>query len=1166
MNPILALITAGLLSIHQYIPKEKNNYIQYFDEIKEAEASNIFPAANQSCLYLQSVFVTAGLEKGIGDLAYSGFGDVLREAFQPEIIEAVIDFLSFEENADKVRDYGLKPEEVIDFLKKICKKDFSPLDFSYLEGQQVLALIQNEIHVLSKKDLNTLGSFQYFGTGAIKDRQGRILTSLNPENRTWLSYSEIPKSLILAVLAAEDRRFFIHEGSDEIAISRIAKQFLANQRITGGSTLTMQLLKNMYFESKSSNIIFFQQGKGALLLRKVREWYWAKIFENHFKKTDLFHKKQILELYFNLVYLGRNIQGVEQASQVYFSKSARELSLAESAYIVTLLKAPNTYSNPKNYYVDDEESEKSQTTKFRRDDYVLNRVGTLCTEIAQGQFLSSKKKVQSLMKELCKINEKKITLDFIEEQKKETLPHWEAPQIIKTEDYIIPIQKQVEAKINTIDFSSRNDSKELSIQTTIDKNLQKVLFDVMRSYLDQYDSRVDELSQVEPIRSSSNKKETIIFNDIPYSLNYRIQGLLSFLEEEELKWFYAIRLNPHSFYLDFKNGENFLKSLNKSEAQIKQLRKSVEGALRGRSGSVGTLIFISLDKTGIFSFYSLEEVLNKTQFSEERIARIQSYLSPHLARDFIYKRALNRIYQGRQRDELEPLLYLGGQGVRDKSLQEVTLIESHRFHLNAYQVGDFFWAKKEQNNSYRLQGEKVQAAAFVINSKSGQVLARFDGYNVRNNYFHRATQAKRQTGSIIKPFTYLYTLDQKNFYPQSLLNNDYVAIPINNQKTYIPKNPSNRYSGELSLSQALIHSQNIATVSLITDPRWGRTQWRGKLAELMSFYKSFGLYKGHNEGLYPSMLLGSEEESISGIVSAYSSFANGTYTIKPYFIQNVKNYQGRDFHRTALDNPFPDVTRYSSFFQIRALLLQIANIGTARRLSNFPYNLEGGKYRSLCYNNFLKPNLQSCFGGKTGTSNEKKDLWFVGFSENFVIGIWMGYDSNRPLVWRSSKLVDIFKSIVEQGVDYLPPIKPLLKPEDIPLDLEKRTVYGNQACSQPIEESVSYTIFTDPNSEENCYRNNEDYLLQGTQSSQNDEDLLQGTQSSQNQALCFCLEAEERETNSAGELINVISGYTLDIHHKGQIFEKLEFFLTLSECHNKKKKYVDTQTQEKLCY
>ena len=724
----------------------------------------------------------------------------------------------------------------------------------------------------------------------------------------------------------------------------------------------------------------------------------------------------------------------------------------------------------------------------------------------------------------------------------------------------------MESKINAIDFSSRNDSKELSIQTTIDKNLQKVLFDVMRSYLDQYDSKVEGLSQVEPIRNNNIKKEKIIFDDIPYSVNYRIQGLLSFLEEEELKWSYAIRLNPSAFYLDFRNGENFFKSLNKNDKQIEQIRESIEGALKRRSGSVGTLLFISLDKTGNTSFYSLEEVLNKTQFSEERIARIQSYLSPRSARDFIYTRALNRIYQGRQRDELEPLLYLGGQGVRNKSLQEVTLIESHRFHLNAYQVGDFFWAKKEQNNSYRLQGEKVQAAAFVIHSKSGEVLARFDGYNARNNYFHRATQAKRQTGSIIKPFTYLYTLDRKNFYPQSLLNNNYVAIPINNQKTYIPNNNSDRYLGELSLSQALIHSQNIATVSLIIDPRWGQTQWRGRLAELMSFYKSFGLYKGHKEGLYPSMLLGSEEESISGIVSAYSSFANGTYTIKPYFIQNVKNYQGRDFHTTALDNPFPDLMRYSSFFQARALLLQVANIGTARRLSNFPYNLEGGKYRSMCYNNFLKPNLQSCFGGKTGTSNEKKDLWFVGFSENFVIGIWMGYDNNRPLVWSSSKLVDVFKTIVEQGVNYLPPIKPLLKPEDIPFDLEKRTVYGNQACSQPIEESTSYTIFTDPSSEENCYQSNEDNLFQGNQNSQNNEDLFQGNQTTQSEAQCFCLEAEERETNSAGVVINVIQGYTLDIHHKGQIFEKLEFFLTLSECHEKKKKYVDTQTQEKLCY
>ena len=434
-----------------------------------------------------------------------------------------------------------------------------------------------------------------------------------------------------------------------------------------------------------------------------------------------------------------------------------------------------------------------------------------------------------------------------------------------------------------------------------------------------------------------------------------------------------------------------------------------------------------------------------------------------------------------------------------------------------------------------------------MQSKTGEVLARFDGYNPKNNYFYRASQAQRQTGSVIKPFTYLYALDRKNFHPQSNLNNEWISISINKSQNYTPLNNSKRYEGILSLSQALVQSQNIATVSLIQDNRWGGSDWRSNLNELMAFYKDAGLYQGHNQDLYPSFVLGSEEESLSEIVSSFSLFANGDYIVNPYLIKEVKNYQGSSSFQPYLDVKLPLLTKPGSLFQIRSLLLQVTNIGTAARLYNFPYNLKEGAYRSLCYNNVLKANHQSCFGGKTGTSNDRKDLWFVGFSQDFVIGIWMGYDIKRPTAWKSYNLVSIFSSIVERGIDYLPPIKPVLTPEDRPFSLEAREVFGNRACSKPTQSKSSYVIYTEKNSES---------IKCGIT-----EELFK-----KEDGVCECKRAKEIERDTIGKIVEETLGYTLDITYKGNLYENLKFFNSLSECNREKVKYVDRKTRVRICH
>ena len=1157
MHPILALLTAGLLSIHQYIPVDNTKYIKYFDDVRQLEAVNVFSAANQSCLYLKSVFINVGLEQTLGEsLLNNSFGNILREELQEDsVFQSVVDILKSSAYSSKLKSYNLDVETAIQFFNSLCREDFSPVDFSSFERQAVLDIIKNEINILSPADLNSLGSFFYFGSIPVLSRKGQVLASLNTNYRKWISYNEIPNHLILALLATEDRRFFIHNGADEIAISRMAKMIIGHERITGGSTLTMQLLKNMYFSNRSSKKPLFKTDKGALLLRKVREWRWAKPFEKYFyrESAPLSSKKKILEYYFNLIGFGNGIQGAEQASQIYFSKPVQDLSLAEAAYIVTLLKAPQRYSNPSNY---------DNYTKGRRDDYVLNRIAGLCSEIHRSQFLTDKKEIKSLMQNLCKDGEQKIDSRYIESEKKTKLPLWEPPEFLDTDDSVIPIKRQIREVLNTIKFQSSNSSKELTVHTTIDENLQKILFQVMKGYLDEHDQTQDQLTHVKPIKDSAGRKMLILPEDNKF-LTYTVEGFLSSFERKKRKWLYNIRLNPNpsfdsnSFQVD--SAKEFFKGFSLlSNQDIENVIRDIQNELLKRSGQVGSILFVEL-KPDHFSIFTLDQMLDKLRLKREeskssvnRINQLEETLSVRKIQEKLYKNALSRIYNLRSRDYLEPVLYLGEDVVINRSFKKVSLSPADYQQIKRYKSGDFFWTKK-QEGAYKLQGEKLQASALIMNSNTGEILAGFDGYNLKNNYFYRSTQAKRQIGSLIKPFVYLYALDRESFDLQTILNNHSVVIPVSRSQNYIPKNISNKYLGPLAFIQAFIHSQNIATVSLIQDPNWGDGHWRDNLNELMIFFKSAGLYKNYNRSLYPSLLLGSKEETLSQIVSSFSLFANGLYSANPYFIKQIKNYKDSVMYKSNVYNYVPYLKRKDSLFQIRSVLLQTANTGTIGQLNNFVYNLEEGKYRDVCYNNLLSAKHQACFGGKTGTSDNGEDIWFVGFSKNFVIGLWMGYDVRSPIGWSSAKLASVFQSIVEQGIDYLPPIKPVMNSLDKPYNLEKRQVFGSRACSRLVgDNESSYVIYTDRDSPDNpC--NDEEYFSQNKPDPEEDN------------GNCQCLKAKEVEVNPIGQEINEVLGYALDITYQGQLYKNQGFYQTLAECESDKSSYVAEESGIRVC-
>ena len=203
------------------------------------------------------------------------------------------------------------------------------------------------------------------------DADGNLITKMGNENRTEITYDELPEVLIDAIIATEDSKFFQHNGFDLARFTKASFYQLLGKNAGGASTLTMQIVKNNYTSTVSSGF----EG----IVRKFTDIYLSV-----FKVERKYTKKEIIEFYVNDSYLGNGAYGVEQASLNYFGKSVSELNLAEASFIAGLFQSP-TYYNPYNY---PERAEKRRKTVL----YLMQRHGYITEEeskIAQSAPITS---------------------------------------------------------------------------------------------------------------------------------------------------------------------------------------------------------------------------------------------------------------------------------------------------------------------------------------------------------------------------------------------------------------------------------------------------------------------------------------------------------------------------------------------------------------------------------------------------------------------------------------------------------------------------------------------------------------------------------------------------------------------------------------------------------
>lgn len=282
------------------------------------------------------------------------------------------------------------------------------------------------------------------------------------------------------------------------------------------------------------------------------------------------------------------------------------------------------------------------------------------------------------------------------------------------------------------------------------------------------------------------------------------------------------------------------------------------------------------------------------------------------------------------------------------------------------------------------QVPEINGGILAMDPHTGRVLAMVGGYSFQHSQFNRATQARRQPGSSFKPFVYASALDH-GYTPASLiLDAPFVASGGPEERFYMPSNYSDRYYGMSTLRLGLELSRNVMTVRL--------AQEMG-MQPIVEYGERFGIYDDMEPVL--AMALGAGETTLERLVAAYAALVNGGREVEPTILDRVQDRSGETIYaHEVLPCETCDVETWSGdllepvFPEVRE---EVVDPVTAYQVVHM---LEGAVQRGT--GTALRA-LGRPLGGKTGTTNDFRDAWFVGFGPDLVVGVYVGFDTPYQL-------------------------------------------------------------------------------------------------------------------------------------------------------------------------
>ncbi|MDK3016300.1 penicillin-binding protein 1A [Pseudodonghicola flavimaris] len=345
-----------------------------------------------------------------------------------------------------------------------------------------------------------------------------------------------------------------------------------------------------------------------------------------------------------------------------------------------------------------------------------------------------------------------------------------------------------------------------------------------------------------------------------------------------------------------------------------------------------------------------------------------------------------------------------------KRLADGKLARKARVAGDLLSVGDVVLVRRMTNDKdgsfirWTLrQVPEVEGGFMAMDVNTGRVIAMQGGFSYQASVFNRATQAMRQPGSSFKPFVYAAALDS-GYSPATIVVD--APIEINTpQGLWRPRNSSNKFYGPTPLRTGIEMSRNLMTIRLAQEVG---------MPVVASYAERFGVYD--EMGPYLANSLGAEETTLYRMVAAYAMFANGGERVEPTLVDRVQDRYGKTIYRhdkrDCVDCEMrnlptgegPHIVSNRSrvmdaitAYQLTSMMKGVVDRGTASGVVNLPVPT----------------------AGKTGTTNEARDVWFIGFTSNVVAGCYIGYDTPRPLgrgAYGASMCGPVFQRFMEKAV------------------------------------------------------------------------------------------------------------------------------------------------------
>lgn len=833
----------------------------------------------------------------------------------------------------------------------------------------------------------------------ILDSEGRVLEQIQNDGlRTIVRYNEMSPNLINAFIAVEDKTFREHNGFNFVRmVGAVWESVSGKGRISGTSTITQQLARNLYLEETRSE---------RSIDRKIKEAYYAIQLESHLTK------EQIIEAYLNKIYLGSGSNGVEAAAQTFFSKEAKELNLVESAMLAGIPKAPSTYSPMRT----------KKKVDVQPDDYILDDSDELYT-IVYNEKTEERYRISILLM----YNNGYISESEYNEAKNADLKTYLHPQrTANTEitSYFADMVKRdvVDDLMDQYGYTQDEAynllyTQGLQIYSTIDFDLQKTLENAyssdnltpyygeatvaaVKAFQKRYGLTADGAAGKGTLGKMA---ELGIINQNDFSLKTYKKGMehedvIKIKEAMDELGLLVVNDNFPRVTVYFNSNKDIV-SKDRSKLLLYRYENLVTDSNeflipKGdyKFDSAGNLVLLKGKRINFYPNYQDGQIVSiqatvKNSYKYDENSEFTTRNS-----DGSYD--VVDLYMHEGRDILVPNKYKSFDENKNLVIDKDFMAEDSTFFAKD---GNGNLLIREDGYVIAKKGTiQPQSSMVIIDYRTGELKAIVGGRNITGQKIYNRAINPRQPGSAIKPIgVFLPAIESREYTAASVIDD----VP-----TYLGSNPSQRwplnwyerssvydkYWGLQTLRRGIEFSQNVLTVKLANELG---------VARCYDFLKRFGFTTMVDSGTYndqtlSSVALGGMTKGLTPLelTAAYGAMANGGVQNETITYSKVIDNRGNEI----LVN-IPEKTKISDP-QAAFIVQDMMRTGVTSGLSNKAAIRSG--------------NTGIPVAGKTGTTSDKLDAWFVGYTPYYVAGVWFGNDVNMPLDQGSTVSAKFWRTVM----------------------------------------------------------------------------------------------------------------------------------------------------------